>query len=53
VVALMMEAASISETSVNVYETARHDNLEDSCFRSCRRQQLGSHNDVAIMNRVG
>jgi hypothetical protein len=29
-IALMMEAASTSETSVNFYQTARHNNPEDS-----------------------
>jgi hypothetical protein len=30
IIALMMEAASTSETSVKFYQTARHNNLEDS-----------------------
>lgn len=30
VIALMLGASSISETSVNVYQTARRNNLEDS-----------------------
>jgi hypothetical protein len=29
-IALMMEAASTSETSVNFYQTTRRNNLEDS-----------------------
>jgi hypothetical protein len=33
VIALMMEAASISETSVNFYQTRRCYNPEDSHFR--------------------
>jgi hypothetical protein len=32
IVALMMEAASTSETSVNFYQTARRNNPEDSHF---------------------
>jgi hypothetical protein len=32
-IALMMEAASISETSVNFYQTARCNNPEDSYLR--------------------
>jgi hypothetical protein len=31
-IALMMEAASTSETSVNFYQTTRHNNPEDSHF---------------------
>jgi hypothetical protein len=34
VVALMMEAASISETSVNFYQITRRNNPEDSHLRS-------------------
>jgi hypothetical protein len=30
IIALMMEAASTSETSVNLYQTTRRNNLEDS-----------------------
>jgi hypothetical protein len=33
-IALMMEAASTSEMSVNIYQTTRRNNLEDSHFHS-------------------
>jgi hypothetical protein len=36
-IALMMEAASTSETSVNVYQTARRNNPEDSHFQEIRK----------------
>jgi hypothetical protein len=38
VVPLMMEAASISETSVGFYQTARRNNPEDSHIHTCRRE---------------
>jgi hypothetical protein len=36
-IALMMEAASNSETSVNFYQTTRHNNPEDSHLLHTRR----------------
>jgi hypothetical protein len=39
IIALMMEAASTSETSVNFYQTARH----DSHLHACRHGNLKSH----------
>jgi hypothetical protein len=39
----MMEAASISETSANLYQTARRNNQEDSNLHTCRRENLKSH----------
>jgi hypothetical protein len=39
----MMEAASTSETSVNVYQTARRNIPEDSHFHTCRRENLKFH----------
>jgi hypothetical protein len=38
--ALIMEVASISETSVNFYQTARRNNPEDSHLLTCRRENL-------------
>jgi hypothetical protein len=38
-IALMMEAASISETLVNFYQTTRRYNPEDSHLRSHRREK--------------
>jgi hypothetical protein len=35
IVALMMEAGSTSETSVNFYQTAGRNNPEDSHFQGC------------------
>jgi hypothetical protein len=37
---LMMEAASTSETSVNVCQTTRRYNQEDSHLHTCRRENL-------------
>jgi hypothetical protein len=41
--ALMMEAASTSETSVNFYQTTWHYNPEDSHLHSRRCENLKSH----------
>jgi hypothetical protein len=43
IIALMMEAASMSETSVNFYQTARPNNPEDSHLHTRRRENLKSH----------
>jgi hypothetical protein len=40
-----MEAASTSETSANFYQTARHNNPEDSHFHTRRRENLKSHKE--------
>jgi hypothetical protein len=40
VIDLMMEAASISETSVNFYETTRRNTPEDSHLHTRRRENL-------------
>jgi hypothetical protein len=42
-IALMMKAASTSETSVNFYETTRRYNPEDSHLRTHRRENLKSY----------
>jgi hypothetical protein len=42
-VALMMEAVSTSEASVNIYQTTRRNNQEDSHLRTRRHQNLKSH----------
>jgi hypothetical protein len=39
----MMEAASISEMSVNFYQTTRRNNQEDSHLHTRRRENLKSH----------
>jgi hypothetical protein len=39
-IALMMEAASTSKTSVNLYQTTLRYNLEDSHLHTHRRQIL-------------
>jgi hypothetical protein len=41
-IALMMEAARTSETSVNFYQTSRRYNPEDSHLRTHRRENLKS-----------
>jgi hypothetical protein len=43
VIALMMGAASTSETSVNFYQTTRRNNPEDSQLHTHRRENLKSH----------
>jgi hypothetical protein len=40
---LMMEAASISETLVNFYQTTRRNNPEDSHLHIRRRENLKSY----------
>jgi hypothetical protein len=42
-IALMMEAANASETSVNFYQTTRRNKSEDSRFHTRRRENLKSH----------
>jgi hypothetical protein len=42
-IALMMEAASICETSVNFYQTTWRNNPEDSHFHTRRCENLKSH----------
>jgi hypothetical protein len=47
IIALMMEAASTSETSVNFYRTTRHYNPEDSHLHTRRRENLKSNFTLA------
>jgi hypothetical protein len=47
-IALMMEAASTSETLVNFYHTTRRYNPEDSHLRTHRRENLKSYKDKAV-----
>jgi hypothetical protein len=42
-IALMIEASSTSETSVNLYQIIRRNNPEDSHLNTRRRQNLNSH----------
>jgi hypothetical protein len=42
-IALMMEAASTSETSVNFYQTTRRNNPKDSHLHTLRREKLNTH----------
>jgi hypothetical protein len=42
-IALMIAAASTSETSVNFYRTTRHYNPEDSHLHTRRRENLKSY----------
>jgi hypothetical protein len=42
-IALMMEAASTSETLVNFYQTTRRNNPDDSHLHTHRRENLKSH----------
>jgi hypothetical protein len=41
--AMMMEAVSTSQTSVNLYEITRRNNPEDSRLHNRRRENLKSH----------
>jgi hypothetical protein len=43
IIALMMEAASTCETSVNVYQTTRRNSPEDSYIHTIHRENLKSH----------
>jgi hypothetical protein len=43
IIVLMMEAASTSETSINLYQTTRRNIPEDSYPHSRRRENLKSH----------
>jgi hypothetical protein len=42
-IALMMEAASTSESSVNFYRTTRRNNQEDSNLHTRHRENLNSN----------
>jgi hypothetical protein len=44
IIALMMESASTSETSVNFYQTTQRNNPEDSHLHTRLRENLKSHN---------
>jgi hypothetical protein len=48
-IALMMEAASTSETSVNFYQTTRRYNPEDSHLRTHRRENLKSYSVITYL----
>jgi hypothetical protein len=48
-IALMMEAARTSEKSVNLYQTARRYNPEDSHLRTQGRENLKSYNSQLIV----
>jgi hypothetical protein len=43
IIALMIEAASTSEMSVNFYQTTRRNNPQDSHLYTRRRENLKSH----------
>jgi hypothetical protein len=38
IIALIMEAASICETSANMYQTTRRNSPEDNHLHTCRRE---------------
>jgi hypothetical protein len=48
IIALMMEAASTSETSVNVYQTTRRNNPGDSHLHTRRRENLKSRQKTKL-----
>jgi hypothetical protein len=48
-IALMMEAASPSETSVNFYQIAGRNNPEDNHFHTRRRKNLKSHHEPKVL----
>jgi hypothetical protein len=47
-IALMMQAASTSETSVDFYQTTRRYNLEDSHLHISGRENLKSHLQILV-----
>jgi hypothetical protein len=47
-IALMMEAANTSETSVNFYQTTRHNNPEESHLHTRCRENIKSHKDYLL-----
>jgi hypothetical protein len=47
-IALMMEAASTSETSVYFYQTTRRNNPEDTHLHARRRKNLKSHKNRGL-----
>jgi hypothetical protein len=51
IIALMMEAVSTSETSVNIYQTAGRNIPEDSHLHTRRRENLKSHQVVLLRTR--
>jgi hypothetical protein len=50
--ALMMEAVSSSETSVNIYQATRRNILEDSKLHNRRRENLNSHLPKLLQTNV-
>jgi hypothetical protein len=48
----MMVAASTSETSVNFYQTTRHNIPEDSHLRTCRRENLKFYYFLKLTNFI-
>jgi hypothetical protein len=51
VIALLMEAAGTSETSINFYQTTRRNNLEDSHLHTRRHENLKSHQEIKFKKR--
>jgi hypothetical protein len=52
IITLMMETASSSETSVNFYQTARHNILEDSHLRYITYNEKASLNNVRVSYEI-
>jgi hypothetical protein len=52
-IALMMEAASNSETSVNFYQTIWCNIPEDSCLHTCHHENLKSHSNELLSSIKG
>jgi hypothetical protein len=48
IIAMMMQTAITSETSVNVYQTTGRNNPEDSRLHTRRRENLKSHSVVVV-----
>jgi hypothetical protein len=51
IIALMMEAAGTSKTSVNFYQTFRRNNPEDSHLHTRRRENQKSQNNQRTISR--
>jgi hypothetical protein len=52
IIALMMEAASISETSVSFYQTTRCNIPKDSHLHNRRRENLKSHKESSVPQHI-
>jgi hypothetical protein len=52
IITLVMEAVSISEMSVSIYQTAQHNVPEDSHLHACHCKNLKSHLNSLIAQAI-